>query len=80
MMRFYISLESIHYFGPFYNGCSVNGFMIDEAMKRNIKLHHVHIDSLLAHFFLNYVLNGSLKGYGSEFSKKVRKKSVEFLK
>ncbi len=31
---------------------------IDEAKKRYIKPHHVHIGSLPAYFFLNYVLNG----------------------
>ncbi len=30
----------------------------DEAMKRYIKPHHVHIGSLLAYFFLNYAVNG----------------------
>ena len=33
--------------------------VIDEAIKRYIKSHHVHIDSLLAYFSLNYVPNSS---------------------
>ncbi len=32
-------------------------WIIDETMMRYINLHHVHICSHLAHFFLNYVFN-----------------------
>ena len=36
--------------------------ILDEGIKNCIKPRHVHIDSLLAYFFLNYVLNGNQWG------------------
>ena len=36
-----------------------SGFLIDEAMNRCVKAHHIHIGNLLAYFFLNCVVDGS---------------------
>ncbi len=47
MMRLYLSLCDL-----------IKYSIIDEAMKRYIKPHQAHIGSLLAYFFVNYVLNG----------------------
>ena len=35
--------------------------IIDEAMKRYIEHHHVHIGSLFTYFFLNYVFIGTVE-------------------
>ncbi len=38
---------------------SSEAWIVDEAMKRYIILHHVHDGSHLAYFCLNYIFNGS---------------------
>ena len=44
-----------------YSTCiHIKDSALDGAMRRFIKPHHPHIGSLLAYFFLNYVLNGKV--------------------
>ena len=43
--------------------------IIDKAMKRCVKPHHVHISRLLAYFYLNCVLNGNDLCVLQQFSK-----------
>ncbi len=46
-------------FYALYIGMGGIPWIIDEALKRYIIPHHVHIGSHLAYFFLNYVYIGS---------------------
>ncbi len=67
MMRYYMSFHGfINYIEQW---CRLNPFIIDEAMKRHIKPHHVHIGSHFTYFFLNYVFIGSMKKVFLRFKK-----------